>query len=87
MFSQILKTVAGGILGGVVLFLIPFLLFKVLFFFLFIGFIFRLFGGRGYGYRRWRHYDPSYFDRYEVQHPYEGKEGLRDPFYQNSKNI
>lgn len=86
MFVQILKTVAGGILGGIVLFLIPFLLFKALFFFLFIGLIFRLFAGRRYGYHRWRHYDP-YFSGPDNRRFYEGKEGLRDPFYQNPKNI
>ncbi|MCF2492149.1 hypothetical protein [Dyadobacter chenhuakuii] len=86
MFNQILKTVAGGILGGIILFLIPFLLFKALFFFLFIGLIFRLFAGRRRGYHRWRHYDP-YFGGPDSPRFYEGKEGLRDPFYQHPKNI
>jgi hypothetical protein len=85
MFSQILKIIVGGILAGVVLFAIPFLLFKALFFFLFVGLLFRLFGGRRHDYRRWRHYNPHY-NPYE-RRPYEGKEGLRDPFYQNPNNI
>lgn len=85
MFSQILRIVIGGILAGVVLFAIPFLLFKAVFFFLFVGLLFRIFGRRRYGYRSWRHYDP-HFGRYE-QRPFEGREGLRDPFYQNPKNI
>ena len=45
MTKQILKTVFAGILAGVVLFMIPFIIIKVLIFFLLIKAIFRLMGG------------------------------------------
>ena len=49
MTKEFFKTVAAGILGGIVVFMIPFLLIKVIVFFLLIKAIFRLMGGK----RRW----------------------------------
>ena len=45
MISQILKTVLAGILAGVAIFMMPFIIIKVLIFFLLIKAIFRLMGG------------------------------------------
>ncbi|TLV01095.1 hypothetical protein [Dyadobacter luticola] len=85
MIAPILKVVAAGILGGILLFAIPFILFRVVFFFLFIGFIFRLIAGRRA--RRWRRFHP-YYSNYEVVEPFRGKEeGLHDHFNQNPKQI
>ena len=55
MTKQIFKTVLAGILAGVLLFMMPFLILKVLIFFLLIKAIFRLMGGGGWRHRRW-HY-------------------------------
>lgn len=87
MFISILKVVAAGILGGILLFAIPFLIFKALFFFLIIGTIFRLMAGRRH-YRRWRHHHP-YFHHYYANNPYgfPEKEGFHDRFNQNPKQI
>ncbi|NIJ51918.1 hypothetical protein [Dyadobacter arcticus] len=85
MITPILKVIVAGILGGILLFAIPFLLFKALFFFLFIGLIFRLIAGRR-GYGRWRRYHPIH-DNYDVHQSSRGKEGLHDHFNQNPKNI
>ena len=60
MTKQILKTVLAGILAGVALFMIPFIIIKVLVFFLLIKAIFRLMGGRRYG--RWRY---AYAHKYQ----------------------
>jgi len=49
MTKEFLKTVVAGILAGIVVFMIPFLLIKVIVFFLLIKAIFRLLGGK----RRW----------------------------------
>lgn len=86
MFSQIIKVVIAGILGGILLFAVPFFLFKVLFFFLFLGLVVRLFAGRFFGFRRPRRYDFD-FDDYQSFRPFEGKERLRDYFNENPKNI
>ena len=45
MTKQIFKTVFAGILAGVALFMMPFIIIKVLVFFLIIKAIFRLMGG------------------------------------------
>lgn len=45
MTKQILKTVFAGILAGVALFMMPFIIIKVLIFFMLIKAIFRLMGG------------------------------------------
>ena len=85
MFTSILKVILSGILGGIFLFLIPFLLLKALLFFLFIGLIFRLFGGRRH-FGRWRRYhDYPHFQ--ENFAGYQDKESLRDQFNQHPKQI
>jgi len=86
MFLQIIKVVIAGILGGILLFAVPFFLFRVLFFFLFIGLVFRLFAGRFYGVGRRRRYHFN-FDDYQSARPFESKERLRDYFNENPKNI
>ena len=85
MITSILKVVIAGMLGGILLFAIPFILFKALFFFLFIGLIFRLVGGRR-RFGRWRGYHP-YYDQYEIYEPRQGKEGLQDYSNKNPKSI
>jgi hypothetical protein len=84
MIITILKIVAAGMLGGLLLFAIPFLLFKAFFFFLFIGLFFRLAGGRRRSFGRWRNYHP-YDDHYDLYEPYRGKESLQD--YSNQRPI
>ncbi len=49
MIQQILKIILGGVLAGLALFIMPFVLMKLVIFFLLLALIFRLFGGR----RRW----------------------------------
>jgi len=61
MTKEILKTVAAGILAGIVLFMIPFLLLKVLVFFLLIKAIFRLLGGRS----RWHGMRQAWAQKYQ----------------------
>jgi hypothetical protein len=53
MKRSILKPVAFGILFGAAAFFAPFFLIKGFFFFLFIGFVFRMIWWRGY---RWGHH-------------------------------
>lgn len=84
MFISILKVVAAGILGGILLFAIPFLLFKALFFFLIIGTIFRLMAGRR---RRWGHRHPYFHHYYASSYGFPEKEGFHDRFSQNPKQI
>ena len=83
MITQIFKVTLVGILGGILLFAIPFLLFKALFFFLIIGFLFRVFGGRGR--RRWRH--ERFYSGRERFYPNGGRENVRDDFQQNPQNV
>lgn len=47
MTKQIFRVVLAGILAGVAIFIMPFLIIKTVVFFLLIGAIFRLVGGRG----------------------------------------
>lgn len=54
MNNQLLKTILFGALLGAAIFAAPFFALKVLIFFLFIGFIFRVFKGR-------RHYRRGYW--------------------------
>ncbi|MEO6284923.1 MAG: hypothetical protein ABIN80_15415 [Dyadobacter sp.] len=81
MFAPVLKVIVAGILGGFLLFAIPFLLFKAFFVFLFIGLLFRLFAGRRWR-GRWRH---DY--RYDHYTDFEQKEGLRDHYNHNPQKI
>jgi hypothetical protein len=83
MISQILKVVLLGFLGGIALFAIPFIIFKVFFFFLFIGILFRIMGIRRYR-RRMYHY--GYHNRF-YQGGFPQKETLKDHLNQNPKNI
>ncbi len=61
MFIVILKTIGAAVLAGLFLFALPFLIFKAIFFFLFLGFIFRFVGARP-RYRRWHRYHPGFYD-------------------------
>ncbi|WP_031525809.1 hypothetical protein [Dyadobacter crusticola] len=76
MITSISRVVLAGILGGFLLFLIPFLIFKALLFLLVFGLIFRLVAGRRQ-FGRWRGHRSRapFYDRYEI---YETKESLRD---------
>ncbi len=47
MTKQIFRVVLAGILAGLAIFIMPFLIIKTVIFFLLIGAIFRLVGGRG----------------------------------------
>lgn len=78
MFTQILRVIGAGLLGGFFLFMLPFLLLKAFLFFLFAGLMFRLFLGRRR--RRWgRTYQPYYAPYEDVTEQYR-KEGLRDEY-------
>ena len=56
MIQQILKTVLAGALAGVALFMMPFIIIKVLIFFLLIKAVVRLMGGRRrHGHHRWQY--------------------------------
>ncbi len=61
MIKQILKTVLAGVLAGVAIFMMPFLLIKVLVFFLLIKAIFRLMGGR----RHHQYWQYAYAHKYK----------------------
>ncbi len=61
MITQVLKTILAGILAGVVLFMMPFIIIKVLIFFLLIKAIFRLMGGR----RHRHHWRYAYAHKYQ----------------------
>jgi len=84
MTGQIFRVTIAGILGGIVLFAIPFLLLKALFFFLFLGLLFRIFAVHRL--RRWGHYQ-RFHSGYHGLRPYESKEGLKDRFNQTPQNI
>ncbi|KQS33588.1 hypothetical protein [Dyadobacter sp. Leaf189] len=76
MITSVFRVILAGILGGFLLFLIPFLIFKALLFFLVFGLIFRLaVGRRHFGRWRGRRSAAQFYDHYEI---YEGKESLRD---------
>lgn len=66
MIQQIFKVVLGGILAGFALFIMPFVLVKLVIFFLLLGLIFRLFGGR----RRWHHRHAFYGINPQKRHEY-----------------
>jgi hypothetical protein len=64
MTKQILKVIAAGILAGIALFLMPFMLLRILAIFLIIRIIFRLIGGP----RRWKgghHFYPAFARRWQ----------------------
>lgn len=60
MIPQILKTVLAGVLAGVAIFMMPFIIIKVLIFFLLIKAIFRLMGGG-----RRHHWRYAYAQKYQ----------------------
>ncbi|MBA2610927.1 MAG: hypothetical protein H0U95_03080 [Bacteroidetes bacterium] len=60
MISQILKTILAGVLAGVALFMMPFIIIKVFIFFLLIKAVFRLMGGR-----RRHHWQYAYAHKYK----------------------
>jgi len=55
MIQQLLKTVLAGVLAGVALFMMPFIILKVLIFFLLIKAVFRLMGGKRRSHGRWQY--------------------------------
>ncbi|MBX9782717.1 MAG: hypothetical protein K2X48_05400 [Chitinophagaceae bacterium] len=66
MIQQIFKVIPGGVLAGFALFIMPFILIKLVIFFLLIGLLFRLFGGR----RRWHHRHAFYGINPQKKHEY-----------------
>lgn len=86
MFIVILKTIGAVVLGGLLLVVIPFLIFKAVLFFLFMGLIFRLIAGRR-RYRRWRHYYSRYNGYPDHFSGVSAREYLADPFPYNPKKI
>ncbi len=82
MINQVIKIIGAGILGGIFLFAIPFFLFKVFFFILFVSLFLRLLGWRSR--RRWMYYH-MYRHGYH-QHDLK-KEGLEDHFQQGPKSV
>ena len=77
MFTQVLKVIGAGLLGGLFLFVLPFLLLKVFLIFLFGGVLFRLFAGRRRRY--WNRHHPHFVPYEDVTAQYR-KEGLKDEF-------
>jgi hypothetical protein len=74
MTTQILKAIFAGIVAGIAIFMLPFLVLRVIIFILLIRLAFRLFGGRSYwGGRRgfWR--NPAYASRWHSMSPEERK--------------
>ena len=68
MNNNLLRSILAGALLGAALFIMPFFLLRVLVFFLIIGALFRLFGGRrfrrgGWGPGRGYGYMPAFADR------------------------
>ena len=67
MTKELIKTIAAGMLAGIALFLMPFMLLRILAIFLIIRIIFRLTVGR----RRWtngygaRHFYPAFARRWQ----------------------
>lgn len=68
MTTQILKAILLGILGGALLFFMPFFIFRVLFIVLIISLLFRFFGFRRRWYRGnegYNFWNPSYTQRWQ----------------------
>ncbi|MCF0073251.1 hypothetical protein LZD49_22415 [Dyadobacter sp. CY261] len=86
MFIVISKVIGAAVLGGLLLFAIPFLIFKALFFFLFLGLIFRLISGRR-RYRRWRQYHTHFYDYPNHLSGGREREYLTDPFRYSPQKI
>ncbi|QMW06532.1 hypothetical protein [Spirosoma foliorum] len=68
MNNNLVKSIAAGVLLGAALFIMPFFLIRLVVFFLIIGALFRLFGGRrfrrgGWGQGRGYGYMPAFADR------------------------
>jgi hypothetical protein len=85
MFTQVLRVIGAGLLGGLFLFILPFLLLKAFLFFLFFGLVFRLFMGRRRRYWK-RHYQPYYTPYEDVTGKFR-KEGLKGDFQQPTVKI
>lgn len=77
MFTQLLRVIGAGLVGGLFLFILPFLLLKVFLFFLFAGLLFRVFAWRRRRY--WKQYQ-THFAPYEDVTGHYRKEGLKDEF-------
>lgn len=77
MFTQLLRVIGAGLVGGLFLFILPFLLLKVFLFFLFAGLLFRVFAWRRRRY--WKQYQTHFAPYEDVTGPYR-KEGLKDEF-------
>ncbi|GAB4031060.1 hypothetical protein [Spirosoma jeollabukense] len=67
MNNNLLRSILAGLLLGVALFVMPFFLIRLVFFFVIIGVLFRLFGGGrfrgGWGRGRGFGYMPAFADR------------------------
>ena len=74
MTKQILKTVLAGVLAGVVLFMMPFIIIKVLIFFMLIKTIFRLMGGG----RRHMHMRYAYAQKFQTMSEEERAAFMKD---------
>lgn len=74
MTKQFFKTILAGILAGVLIFMMPFLLLKVLVFFLLIKAIFRLMGGG----RRHAHWKYAYAHKLQNMTEDERKAFMQD---------
>lgn len=85
MFTQVLRVIGAGLLGGLFLFILPFLLLKAFLFFLFFGLVFRLFMGRRR--RNWQRQYQAYYTPYEDVTGKFRKEGLKDDFQQPTIKI
>ena len=71
MRPSLWRVILAGILGGIALFILPFVFIRIVLFFLLIGFVFRvLFGGR---WRRRRFYERGH---HAWHYPYPYKEPL-----------
>ena len=83
MIQQTFKVILGGLLAGLALFIMPFILIKAVIFFLLIGFIFRLFGGNGHWHRRHAFYGITHQKKYAyAQRWYSMNEDERSSFIQ-----
>ncbi len=90
MTTQIFKTVLAGILAGVALFMLPFFLLRAAIFFLLIGTICRLLGGRRHrGYDRMNPAFASGFQHMseEERIAFKQKHGNRCGYYPSKETI
>ncbi|MDI1233306.1 MAG: hypothetical protein PSX81_03380 [bacterium] len=85
--KQFFKTVLAGFLAGVALFILPFFLVRVFVFFLLVGAIFKLMGGR----RRGMHYRYAFAQKFrnmseDDRNAFMQKHGNRCGYYNEQVN-